>query len=302
MKMAQRTTQKLSNTPANAPEAPLEAPESTEGENQSIRTGTSLFALVAAGAGQSMHQKVAFMGDIRQKLAQVADQSGDKEELTQEIEGLAASAATRLFLARKNGMISGDELSGLLGDVFGYVEKKDGSPGKTPAGAGATIRKRVVRALQGWDFVNGGDGGRFFETMDKDEVAPIINSIGRVKKVEHTAEDGTVTEEIVSDGPTVWAAYKTLGDLKSQSTVRVEMAFDPKKIAALGDKLIEAGARDKLLSNPSLIKAYKYLSDQITAVSQVSEGELEAVKARLGIVSDETENETEEEDGEQVAA
>jgi hypothetical protein len=87
--------------------------------------------------------------------------------------------------------------------------------------------------------------------------------------------------------------------LKSQNTVRVEAAFDPKKIAALGDKLIEAGARDKLLSNPSLIKAYKYLSDQITAVTQVSEAEVEAVKARLGLVD---ESEVEEEGGEQVAA
>jgi hypothetical protein len=63
--------------------------------------------------------------------------------------------------------------------------------------------------------------------------------------------DGTVTKEVtIPDGPTVWSAYKLLGDLKSQSTVRVEAAFDPKKIAALGDKLIEAGAREKLLATP----------------------------------------------------
>jgi hypothetical protein len=43
---------------------------------------------------------------------------------------LAASAATRLFLARKAGTISGDELSGLLGDIFGYKPKADGTPGK----------------------------------------------------------------------------------------------------------------------------------------------------------------------------
>jgi hypothetical protein len=301
MNMAQAQKNTLKNV--NAPETASEPHTEANGETGSIRSGTSLFDLVSAEEGQTVHQKAAFMGDIRQKLAEVADAAKRSGEEASETENLAASAATRLFLARKAGTISGDELSGLLGDIFGYKPKADGTPGKQPDGAGRTIKMRIVRALQGWDFVNGGDGGRFFETMDANEVAPVINSIGRVKEVEHTdPATGTVTKEVIPDGPTVWSAYKLLGDLKSQSTVRVEMAFDPKKIAALGDKLIEAGARDKLLANPSLIKAYKYLADQITAVSQVSEAEVDAIRARLGLVSDEPEAETEAEEGEEMAA
>jgi hypothetical protein len=107
---------------------------------------------VSAGEGQTGQQKAAFMGDIRQKLAQVADAAGDNEELSSEVEGLAASAATRLFLARKAGTISGDELSGFLGDVFGYKPKADGTPGKTPAGAGATDQDAYRSRASGLGF------------------------------------------------------------------------------------------------------------------------------------------------------
>jgi hypothetical protein len=242
------------------------------------------------------------MGEIRQRLAQVADEVKKNGEEAAETENLAADAATRLFIARRNGVMTADELTGVLGDVFGYKPKQDGTPGKTPAGVGEAMRKRIVRCLQGWDFVNGGDGGRFFETMDADDVAPVVNSIGRMKKVEHTdPQTNEVTEEIVPDGPNVWKAYKVLGDLKSQGTVRIEFAFDPKKIAGLVDKLSEAGARDKLINNPSLLKAYAALFDQLQIISQVDENEAETIAARLG-GNVEPEEETEEEEGEQVAA
>jgi hypothetical protein len=289
--MAQKNIQ-AQNAPQTASEAPVE-------ENPAIRTNNDLFALVRATDGQSVQNKVAFMGDIRQKLAQVADEAKANGEQAAETEGLAASAATRLFIARVNGVVTGDELTGLLGDTFGYKPKQDGTPGKTPAGVGEAIRKRIVRAVQGHDFVNGADGGRFFETMDPDEVAPVISSIGRTKKNEKG--------ETVSDGISVWDAYKKLGDIKSQSTVRLPFAFDAKKILGLTEALSEAGARGKLLSNPSLLKAYAGLADQLTLIRQVGDDELADVKAALG-VSDENENENEPEaetetvEGEQMAA
>lgn len=298
--MAQRTSQSLKN----APQQPSEAATGGNEETGSIRSGTSLFALANAGAGQTVANKVAFMGDIRQKLAQVADEAEQNGQEAAETERLADSSATRLYRARVNGVISAEELSGLLVDVFGAVPKQDGTPGKTPAGAGGTIRKRVVRAVQGYDFLNGGDGGRFFETMDKDDVAPIINSIGRMKEIEHTdPATGNVTKEVVPDGPTVWAAYKQLGDIKSQMTVRLPFAFDPKKVMGLTDSLSEAGARDKLIGNPSLVKAYGALFDQLQIISHVDESEEADIAKKLGgTVEPEAEDETENEGGEELAA
>jgi hypothetical protein len=295
MKMAQ-VQKNTQNTAQAAPAASSEP----QNETGSIRSGTSLFALVNAGAGQTVQQKQAFMGDIRQKLAQVADEAQQNGAEAAETEQLAGTCATRLYFARRNGTITGDELTGLLGDVFGYNPKADGTPGKTPSGTGGAIRKRIVRALQGWDFVNGGDGGRFFETMSTDDVAPVINSIGRTK----TVMEGD-KEVVVPDGPSVWIAYKMLGDLKSRSTVRIEFAFDPKKIAGLTEKLSEAGARDVLLNNPSLVKAYGALFDQLQILSHVDANEEAAIASKLGVVPAETvsdETETTNEGGEELAA
>lgn len=275
--MAQKT-QKNVHT---ATETASEAPQSAE---SSIRQGVSLFALGAAAKQVGGQQKQAFMGDIRQKLAQVADEAKQHGEQAAETEALADQSATRLYQARIAGMVTADETSALLGDVFGYKPKQDGTPGKTPAGAGETIRKRVVRAVQGWDFVNGGDGGRFYETMNTADVAPVINAIGREQ-----------------DGVSIWHAYKMLGDIKSQLTVRLPFAFDPKKILSLTESLSEAGAREKLIGNPSLLRAYGGLFDQLAVLNQVDSGEVEAITSALGI-EPEGETETETDDDEQVAA
>lgn len=290
---------KAQQSQQNTSEKPSEAPESTEGGTGTIRSGTSLFALARGTDGRDAQAKQAFMGEIRQRLAQLADEAKKNGDDAAETESLAANSATRLFLARRNGIVSADELTGLLGDIFGYKPKQDGTPGRTPAGVGEAMRKRIVRGLQGWDFAHGGDGGRFFETMSADDVAPIVNSIGAVKKVKEGDK-----EVIVPDGPTVWHAYKLLGDLKSQGTVRIPFAFDPKKIVGLMEALSEAGAREKLLGNPPLLKAYGGLFDQLQVISTVDESEVATIKARLGgNVEAETETETEvTEEGEQVAA
>lgn len=284
--------QKTSNAPQPASQPVTEAPEKS-GSSTAREAGSSLFALSRATVGQSVVNKQAFLGDIRQRLAQVADESKAHGEHAQETEALADTSGTRLYQARVAGVITQDELNGLLGDVFGYKPKQDGTPGKTPAGMGELIRKRVVRAVQGTDFISGGDGGRFFETMDPAEVAPVIASIGRTKKNEKG--------ETVSDGISLWMAWKKLGDMKSQGTVRLPFAFDPKKILSLTESLSEAGAREKLMGNPSLLKAYGGLFDQLRILDQVDPSEVEEVRTALGI-GEEAETETETEDNEQVAA
>lgn len=256
-----------------------------EAEAAANRSSLNLFQVAKTAQGRTTFpDKTRFLSEVRQRLAQVADEAKQHGEHAAETEKLADMSATRLYQARISGMINGDELSGLLGDVFGYKPKQDGTPGKTPAGTGEIIRKRIVRMVQGYDFVNGGDGGRFYETLDRNDVAPVIDAIGRK-----------------DDGISIWHAFKLLGDLKSQTTVRLPFAFDAKKIIGLTESLSEAGARDKLLNNPALLRAYAGLFDQLQIISQVDNSEVEAVKAALGVVTPE-ETETETEDGEQVAA
>jgi hypothetical protein len=304
--MAQKNTQSLQIAPETVSEPSTEANNDTG----SIRAATSLRALAAMGAGQTVQHKAAFLGDIRQKLAQIADEAKKHGEEASETENLAATAATRLFLARKEGVISGDELSGLLGDTFGYQPKADGTPGKTPAGPGRTMRMRIVRALQGVDWLNGSDGGRFFDTMDPDaEVAvgdkkltarSVIENIGKTEEKDVNGEK----KMVLAEGASVWNAYKVLGDIKSAATVRLPFAFDAKKIIGLTDSLSEAGARDKIIGNPSLLKSYLGLLDQLLIIDQVDASEVEAIQAKLGLQNKTAEEVDEEvdDDGEKVAA
>jgi hypothetical protein len=277
--MAQKTTQPQ---PTAQPETPSNVSE--------LRSSGSLFAMARTAQGrETFPNKSQFMGDIRQRLAQVADTAKKAGENSAETEKLADQSATRLYQARVAGMVTQEELNGLLVDIFGAVPKSDGTPGKTPAGTGGAIRKRITRAVQGAEFVNGADGFRFYETMDRDAVAPVIAAIGRTKKNEKG--------ETVSDGHSLWHAYKLLGDIKSQGTVRLPFAFDPKKILGLVESLSEAGARDTIMRNPPLLNAYAGLMDQLRIIDQVDASETEAVADALGI-SDEVESEG----GEQVAA
>jgi hypothetical protein len=286
--MAQNTQKHVQKLQQVAAEAP-------EGSQQSIRSNTSLFALMRAGQGQDVENKQAFLGDIRQKLAQVADDAKKNGDDNLTVEHNAAVCATRLYQARITGLISGDELTSLLGDTFGYAPKQDGTPGKSPTGKGKTIRQRVVRAVQGHDWLNGADGGRFFEALDKEAVKPLIDRIGMTEEVD---EGGQTVKRLV-EGASIWDVYKKLGDLKSQGTVRLDPAFDAKKIAALTERLSEAGAREALLSNPTLITAYEHLFNAISILTTVDASEEAEIAAKLGVS---LEPETVSEEGEEMAA
>jgi hypothetical protein len=249
--MAQKT-QTLKNTPQMASEA-TENENSLSGTNQKAIT---LRAMARATTSQTTVNKQAFLGDIRQKLAQVADEAKAHGEQAVETEKLADVSATRLYQARIAGVISAEELTAVLGDVFGYKPKQDGTPGKTPAGNGDAIRKRVVRAVQGWDYIHGGDGGRFYEPMDREAVQPVIEKIGRM--------EGEGEEAHIAEGCSLWSVYKQLGDLKSQGSVRLPFAVDAKKIVGLTESVSETGFFDTLRSNQSLLSAYIGLADQLS--------------------------------------
>lgn len=298
--MAQKTQHNKTQPEQVIENAKVEA-AAAEAAAAETRSSVNLFALAKTAQGRSTFpNKQQFMSEIRQQLARVADEVEQLGEHADETENLADASATRLYQARISGMMTGEELSALLVDIFGAVPKKDGTPGKSPDGKGKTIRQRVVRAVQGYDFINGGDGGRFFETMDRDAVAPVIQKIGRT----HLADVDGQQKPVLDDGCSIWNVYKELGDLKSQGTVRLPFAFDAKKIIGLTDSLSEAGAREKLISNPALLRAYDGLFDQLRVLSQLDESEVEQVKAALGVVEPESEDETETETegGEQVAA
>lgn len=212
-----------------------------------------LFASVRAVESDSVQAKTVTMQVARQKLAQAADLYKEGGSKSDEADAIAADAAGLLYQARAAGKIDANEVSGVLGDIFGYVPKKDGTPGKTPDKQGGAIRKRVVRAVEARQYVNGEDASRFFEGLPVDAVAAIVERL-----------------DIEGDNRlSIWSAYDLLGKLKTENAARTNPAFDPKRIAAITASLGEEGGPDIVRNSPELIKAYAALVDVLDVIRMV---------------------------------
>jgi hypothetical protein len=209
----------------------------------------NLFTQAATAVSRKAAEKVNLMGNVRQKLAEAADLYKEGDDKAGEAREVAGKAALTLYQARIDGLLSGDEVSATLGDTFGYKNKSDGTPGKTPAGQGEAIRKRVVRMAQAFDYVQNGDGGRFFEGLPEEEIQDVLKQV----------EDGDIT---------VFWAYDRFAEIKREHLTRTEMAFDPKRIGNLVEKLSEEGSADIIRNDPLLIAAYGALIDILNVIGE----------------------------------
>lgn len=220
----------------------------------------SLLASVAREEQQIAGEMVSHQREARQTLAEAKDLFSQGEEQRSKAQETAAKAGILLYQDRAQGRMSNEELNGLLGDIFGFRGKGDdkdkvlpaGHPnaGKTPAGEGEAIRKRVVRFVQADGFVNGGETSKFFDGMDKAKVSQVLNNLA-------------------NDKLPFWQAYVTLSDMKREgSTGRINPAFDAKAIAKIVAALATSEAPQKWAENPALVKSYSALLNIIRVVDE----------------------------------
>lgn len=211
--------------------------------------------------------KHAILTDTKQQLSQAADLFAEGGEKAKEGRKLLETLAPTLYIARKNGTLSADELSSLLGDTFGWKAKKgdkeapvkggDPDASKTPFGYGEATRKRVVRAVQAAEYVAAVEAGReinaskFFDGLP---VEPVKEALARVE----------------ANQLSLWSAYDKLGDIKREASEgrNAEPAFDPKRIAKIAESLRRPDAPQRLLDNPALLDAYLGLHDMIVVVDR----------------------------------
>jgi len=203
--------------------------------------------------------KHAILTETKQRLSQAADLFSEGGDKAREGKVIADTCAVELYKARNNGVLAADELSSILGDTFGWKAKKgdkeqpvkggDPDASKTPFGQGEAIRKRVVRAVQAHEFVTGADTSKFFDGLPTQPVADILQRV----------ENGTYS---------LWTAYDMLGEVKRDTSTRINPAFDPKGVAKFVEALRETGAAQAFLSNPALQDAYLALHDMIIEVDR----------------------------------
>ena len=187
--------------------------------------------------------KLTIIQTAKQQLAMAKDTLSDAKALENEGRRIAREVADSLYQARRDDILPDTELSAVLGDIFGYKAKQDGSPSKTPEGAGEDIRKRVRFLVSARDAVTGGVVNRSFATMTSEQMEQVELQVAAV-------DAGEIT---------IYTAFDNIADIRKEGRVTIERAFDPKHIASLVDALSTDGAAEKLRASEALIAAYTAL-------------------------------------------
>lgn len=230
-----KTQNTQTNTQANEPNPPMS------------RNGLNKFLMASATVPVGVAEKAQMTSEIRQRLAEVHDleaQGGDKAK---EAENLAAKQIIRLYQARVSGQLSGEETSGILGDSFGYRQKKDGKPSKTPEGLGKAIRDRLNRLVDANEYTSGRTATAFFDGLPVDTTRAVLNSV-------------------IAGKASPWDGHKAFSELRAKVNTRPPLAFDASRVLKIAASLDEEGAVSRFRNNPNLMKAYGELMASLTAI------------------------------------
>jgi len=234
-------------------------------------TPTNMFDNYSAVKSAGIVEKQQAMQGARQKLAQACDLYSEGEAKQSEANIIANEAGVMLYQGMAEGNIVYAEVSAALGDAFGYKEKKDGTPSKTPKGQGEAIRKRVARLNAAREYVTDGTPHKFFEGLPTDDIAIIINNVG-----------------LLPADTSIFTAYERLAEIKKEHTETLHIAFDPKKIEAIADALASDGACDKLEASSDLMAAYAQLNGVLGVVGAELQQRNDALEAETTPPSGET--------------
>lgn len=137
------------------------------------------------------------------------------------------------------GLLDKPQVSAMLGDTYGYKTKADGTPGKTPDGAGSTLRKRVVTLAEAYDYVNGNiaeaDKPRWMADKTPEMLAPIVT-------------------QWLEGNLSPWQAYKDATERDSKPSVA--LPFDHAKLLKLCEALGDDTTLAAIRANPALVEVY----------------------------------------------
>lgn len=140
------------------------------------------------------------------------------------------------------GLIDKPQVSAMLGDAYGYKAKADGTPGKTPDGAGSSLRKRIVTLSEAFAYMNGdiqeADKPRWLAEKTVEEIAPIVT-------------------EWLDGNLSPWKAYKDVTEKEKRASVALH--FDHAKLLKIVEALDDDVTFAAIKSNPALVEVYTAL-------------------------------------------
>lgn len=246
----------------NAPESAggnLDALKIVEGMQSPDKAQREAAQGRAFDAAQVARDIVAMKATLRQtakqQLAEAIDaekEASDKASpLWARADELKSKAAFSLYQAKAAGLISNDELSGLLGDVYGYKVKENGDNSKTPAGDGEVIRKRVVRISQAHAFASGDskDCGKMFDGLP-------VEAKGEVEAILLDVDAGELS---------VFTAYGKIADVAKKYRDEPNKAMNGNTIDAIVAGIEAEGAAEAIKADKELFDKYLVLAATMAA-------------------------------------
>jgi hypothetical protein len=223
---------------------------------KSIKSGADLLAL--AVPSNRLLEKQKLLTGVSQTLAEVTDLQSEEGQHADRIGELSQNAAFNLWQGMLNGVVTLEDVTQTLGDIFGWRKKGDAKvraervadQSKTPFGYGETIRKRIVRGVRAYQFGRTGEiNDRFFEPLDQATVSEIMADV----------ETGDIS---------LFTAYDQLQDERRENAPDpVNPVFDPVKVLKSVQTLSEKGAVDQFADNPALLVAYASMTETINAIT-----------------------------------
>lgn len=208
-------------------------------------------AMIKGDTKAMLSRRAELLGEVSQRVAELQDAEKELGEQSDEVKSLTARITNSLYQGRIENVLSAELVSAELGRYFGFAPKQDGTPGKTPDGTGAVIRRRLVRGVAAHNFVHNGDGGAFFEgvdpkwTVSDDDPRTVADLVEAVEKGEIT----------------LWTAHDLFQKIKSNNAERPELAYDAKRINNLTQKLLQSveASAQLFASDANLVLAYSDL-------------------------------------------
>lgn len=225
----------------------------------------NIFTIIRDDRKADLELRSELVKSVSQVMAHASDLYAEGDDKAKEAKGIADKAAIQLYQGRASGILTAEQVSDVLRNAFGAQKKgartvkvhpADPDASKTPFGAGEDIRKRVVRAANAFDHINGRAEDRFFEGLDRDSADEDGNTLG------------DVLDRLSEGAIGLWASYERMAAIKRAHQVRTNPAFDAKKMAAIVNALGEEGARSIILANPGLKIVYAELIEVLSVIGE----------------------------------
>jgi hypothetical protein len=181
-------------------------------------------------AKESLANAVELERELDAEAKALADDQNAIETAKQAAQGKAVDTIAKGMI---EGFFTKDEATALYGDAYGYKPKKDGTPGKTPAGTGETLRKRSVLLAEAANIAAGavGELPKWAEGKDVEDIAETVIAW----------DAGELS---------CWQAYKDLSAKEKRAPTPLH--FDEKKllsiISALRDDVTRQSIKDSSLA------------------------------------------------------